>query len=110
MLTPFLDFLDETGAPVERALEATSLPAHIFRDRDYSLPTRALHGFVALAGRPQGVDNIGLRVSLDLGMGPPADAAIDGVRTLAYGPPQRAGGRSRLDRLADSRTENGGTR
>jgi len=68
MLTPFPDFLDDIGAPVERELEAAKLPPDIFRGPEAYLPTRALNEFVAYAGRSQGIDNIGLGVSEGLGI------------------------------------------
>jgi AraC-like DNA-binding protein len=66
---PFVDFMIEIGAPVERWLEQHHLPLHIHEDPDSFVPTLNYWEFVSFSSRKEGVEDLGLRIGQDLAYG-----------------------------------------
>ena len=62
IVSPFLDFFSEMGAPLKRGLVRAKLPTRIVDERDGYVPCRAFSQWVASEGRSQGIDDIGSRV------------------------------------------------
>ena len=62
IVSPFLKFFSEMGAPLERGLARAKLPTRIVDERDGYVLCRAFTLWVASEGRSQGIDDIGSRV------------------------------------------------
>jgi AraC-like DNA-binding protein len=62
IVSPFLDFFSEMGAPLKRGLARAKLPTRIVDERDGYVPCRAFTQWVASESRSQGIDDIGSRV------------------------------------------------
>ena len=62
IVSPFLNFFSEMGAPLKRGLARAKLPTRIVDERDGYVPCRAFTQWVASEGRSQGIDDIGSRV------------------------------------------------
>ena len=69
MLKPFMTFLRDLGAPVERELLRAGLPRWEFETHDVFVPTRGLTAFVARSARSEGIDDFGLRMAHRVGIG-----------------------------------------
>jgi len=62
---PYVDFMIEIGAPVERWLEQHHLPFQIYEDTDSYIPTLNYWKFVAHSSRQEGIEDLGLRLGQD---------------------------------------------
>ena len=62
---PYIDFMVENGAPVDRWLERFRLPTHAYEDPDTYIPTRNYWDFVSFSSRKEGVEDLGLRLGND---------------------------------------------
>jgi len=85
---PFLDFMIEIGAPVERWLERFRLPNQIHEDPDGFIPTRHYWDFVAFSTRKEGVEDLGVRLGHDhayQGLGRRVTANAHAAPTLLVG-------------------------
>ena len=67
-LIPFLDFLDELGAPVDRALEQGHLPLHLREVPGCFIATKLNWDFVGRMARQEDIDDLGLRVGYGAGV------------------------------------------
>ena len=67
-LIPFLDFLDELGAPVDRALEQGHLPLHLRELPGCFIATKLNWDFVGRMARQEDIDDLGLRVGYRAGV------------------------------------------
>ena len=77
---PFINYLHQAGAPVERELIRASLPIMAMDDPDCFIPSRNYWDFVANVADREGIKDLGFRVGLQVG----ADAADPGLaRRLA---------------------------
>ena len=63
---PFVDFMIEIGAPVERWLEQHRLPINIYKDPNGFVPTMNYWEFVSFSCRKEGIEDLGLRLAQDL--------------------------------------------
>ena len=66
-MIPFLDFLDELGAPVDRALEQGHLPLHLREMPGCFVATKLNWDFVGRMARQEDIDDLGLRVGYEAG-------------------------------------------
>jgi AraC-like DNA-binding protein len=62
-LIPFVRFLSDLGAPVERELEAHRLPVALLQSPESYIPTLNNWGFLDTMARSEGVTDLGLRVA-----------------------------------------------
>lgn len=62
VLAPFVDFLDEVGAPYGRFLESARLSPELLADPSALFPLRQGMRFIDAAAHSQGIDDIGLVV------------------------------------------------
>ncbi|MBL8659724.1 MAG: AraC family transcriptional regulator ligand-binding domain-containing protein [Rhodospirillales bacterium] len=67
-LAPFVDFLDEVGAPYGRFLESARLSPDLFADPSALFPLRQGMRFIDAAAHSQGIDDIGLVVGRRTGI------------------------------------------
>ena len=67
-LIPFLKFLDELGAPVDRALEQGHLPHHLREMPGCFVATKLNWDFVGRMARQEDIDDLGLRVGYEAGV------------------------------------------
>ena len=72
---PFINYLHQAGAPVERELIRASLPVMAMDDPDCFIPSRNYWDFVANIADREGIKDLGFRVGLQAG----ADAADPGL-------------------------------
>ena len=77
---PFMDYLHQTGARVERELKHANLPVMAMEDADCFIPSRNYWDFIANVADREGIRDLGFLVGLQSG----ADAANPGMaRRLA---------------------------
>jgi len=77
---PFIDYLHQSGAPVERELRRARLPVLAMEDPDCFIPSRNYWSFIANVAKRNGMEDLGFRVGLQVG----ANAADPGMaRRLA---------------------------
>jgi AraC-like DNA-binding protein len=62
-LSPYIEFLYESGAPVDRWLEQTRLPMFLLEDLDTHIPTLNTWRFISLAEKKEGIGDLALRVA-----------------------------------------------
>jgi AraC-like DNA-binding protein len=67
-LIPFLEFLDELDAPVDRALEQGHLPLHLREMPGCFIATKLNWDFVGRMARQEDIDDLGLRVGYEAGV------------------------------------------
>ncbi len=67
-LVPFLNLLDELGAPVDRALEQGHLPLHLREMPGCFIATKLNWDFVGRMARQEDIDDLGLRVGYQAGV------------------------------------------
>jgi AraC-like DNA-binding protein len=80
---PFINYLYQAGAPVERELIRASLPVMAMDDPDCFIPSRNYWDFIANVADREGIRDLGFRVGLQAG----ADAADPGLaRRLRHMP------------------------
>jgi AraC-like DNA-binding protein len=80
LLSPFLAFLYDVGAPVERGLSQAGLPTEIPEDGELYLSTRACGEFVSHMGRLEGIPDIGLKVTQRVGIDGLSSALSKSIR------------------------------
>lgn len=80
LFLPFLAFLYDLGAPVERELSQAGLPTQIFEDSELYLSTRACCEFVSKMGRLEGIPDIGLKVAQRVGINGLSSALSQSIR------------------------------
>ena len=86
-LIPFLRFLDELGAPVDRALVQEHLPLKLREKPGCYVATKLNWGFVGRMARQEDVDDLGLRVGHEAGvslLGRSLYTRLDDSPTLAH--------------------------
>jgi AraC-like DNA-binding protein len=86
-LIPFLEFLDELGAPVDRALAQEHLPLRLREKPGCYVATKLNWGFVGRMARQEGLEDLGLRVGHQAGVSILGRALYDrlvGSPTLAH--------------------------
>jgi hypothetical protein len=77
---PFVDYLHQSGVPVERELRRARLPVLAMEDPDCFIPSRIYWTFIANVAKRKGMDDLGFMVGLQSG----ANAADPGLaRRLA---------------------------
>jgi AraC-like DNA-binding protein len=77
---PFVDYLHQSGVPVERELHRARLPVLAMEDPDCFIPSRNYWTFIANVANRKGMEDLGFRVGLQSG----ANAANPGLaRRLA---------------------------
>ncbi len=87
-LIPFIDFLGDLGAPVERWLERCRLPSRLCEDPNAYISTLKHWEFVSLAANEEGIDDLGLMVAHDQGykiIGPRVLGGVVSAPTLLLG-------------------------
>lgn len=62
-LAPYLAFLEEIGAPVDRELRRARLPTYMTEDPDLYLPTLRGHAFLLAIAEKEGIDDFGSRAN-----------------------------------------------
>ena len=72
---PFMDYLHQTGARVERELKHANLPVMAMEDADCFIPSRNYWDFIANVADREGIRDLGFLVGLQSG----ADAADPGM-------------------------------
>ncbi len=72
---PFINYLHQTGAPVERELMRASLPVQAMEDPDCFIPSRNYWTFIANVVKRKGMEDLGFRVGQQVG----ANAADPGL-------------------------------
>jgi AraC-like DNA-binding protein len=86
-LIPFLHFLDDLGAPVDRVLAQEHLPLRLREKPGCYVATKLNWSFVGRMARQEGVDDLGLRVGYQAGvsvLGPTLYHPLDRAPTLAH--------------------------
>lgn len=61
-ILPFVEFLREGGAPVNRWLQAAKVPCKLFHSPDSLIPLHAGTAFLGIAVRQEGLATLGLRI------------------------------------------------
>jgi len=82
-LPAWLDTLAELGVPLQQGLRAAKMPPHILEEQDGYVPFKITCDWVHSEARRQGIDNFGLRSSLNAG---PAVLAESVRNTIAAAP------------------------
>jgi AraC-like DNA-binding protein len=72
---PFINYLHQTGAPVERELMRANLPVQAMEDPDCFIPSRNYWTFIANVVKRKGMEDLGFRVGQQVG----ANAADPGL-------------------------------
>ena len=67
LLKPFIDFMAEIGAPVERGLRSSGLPMSAIEDIDNYIPSSAYWKFLTLMARSEDILDLGFRVGHQYG-------------------------------------------